>query len=158
MAQAGNAGARRDAPARSRGAFRRAWRPWPCPTSAKRVDWAPLLAGVDAVVHLAGIAHVGLDLDPAIYDRVIRAATTELAAACAKASVRRLVFVSSVRAQSGASAPGVLRETDAPRPAESYGRAKLAAEAAVLVGRDAVYGPASGDGLWPRRRRQPREP
>ena len=101
---------------------------------SRGVDWAPLLANVDAVVHLAGIAHIGLDLDPAIYDRVIHAATTELAAACAKANVRRLVFMSSVRAQSGASAQGVLRETDHPLPAESYGRAKLAAEAAVLAG------------------------
>ena len=104
------------------------------PDFREGVDWAPLLANVDAVVHLAGIAHVGLDLDPAIYDRVIHAATTELAAACAKANVRRLVFMSSVRAQSGASAQGVLRETDHPLPAESYGRAKLAAEAAVLAG------------------------
>ena len=69
------------------------------------IDWGPLLAGIDAVVHLAGIAHVGLDLDPAIYDRVIRGATADLAIACAKANVQRLVFVSSVRAQSGASAP-----------------------------------------------------
>lgn len=98
------------------------------------VDWAPLLANVDAVVHLAGIAHVGLDLDPAIYDRVIRAATAELASACARANVRRLVFMSSVRAQSGACAPATLRETDAPQPAESYGRAKLAAEGTALSG------------------------
>ncbi len=104
------------------------------PDFHETVDWTPLLTGVDAVVHLAGIAHVGLDLDPATYDRVIRGATAELAAACAKANVRRLVFISSVRAQSGASAPAILRETDAPRPTESYGRAKLAAEAAVLAG------------------------
>ena len=119
------------------------------------VDWAPLLAGVDAVVHLAGIAHVGLDLDPALYDRVIRDATTELAAACAKAGVRRLVFVSSVRAQCGASAPGVLREVDTPRPAEAYGRAKLAAEVAALAGATPctvlrpvmVYGPGVAGNL-----------
>ena len=43
----------------------------------------------------------------------------------------RFVFMSSVRAQSGACADGVLTETDAPRPTEAYGRAKLAAEAAV---------------------------
>lgn len=119
------------------------------------VDWLPLLAGVDAVVHLAGIAHVGLDLDPAIYDRVIRGATADLATACAKANVRRLVFMSSVRAQSGASASAILRETDPPQPAESYGRAKLAAEAAVLAGQTpstvlrpvTVYGPGVAGNL-----------
>ena len=69
--------------------------------------------------------------------------------------MRRLVFVSSVRAQSGASARAVLRETDAPQPAESYGRAKLAAEAAVLSGATPftvlrpvmVYGPGVAGNL-----------
>ena len=59
------------------------------PDFGDAVDWAPLLAGVDAVVHLAGIAHLGLDIDPAVYDRVIRDATTELAAACTTAGLRR---------------------------------------------------------------------
>jgi UDP-glucose 4-epimerase len=95
------------------------------------VDWGPMLSGVDWVVHLAGIAHVGPKVDPAIYDRVNHIATAELAAACARAGVRRLVFLSSVRAQSGAAAKNVLRETDEPRPTEAYGRSKLEAEAAV---------------------------
>jgi nucleoside-diphosphate-sugar epimerase len=95
------------------------------------VDWAPLLAGVDSVVHLAGIAHIGPAIGEADYDRVVHAATAELAAACSKAGVRRLVFMSSVRAQSGPAAAGVLTENDAPRPTEAYGRAKLRAEAAV---------------------------
>jgi UDP-glucose 4-epimerase len=95
------------------------------------IDWGPILSGVDAVVHLAGIAHVGTRIDPEDYDRVNRVATAELAAACADASVRRLVFLSSVRAQCGAAAPGILRETDEPRPTEAYGRSKLDAEDAI---------------------------
>ena len=95
------------------------------------VDWAPLLAGVDSVVHLAGIAHIGPAIGEADYDRVVHAATAELAAACGEAGVRRFVFMSSVRAQSGPAADGVLTENDAPRPTEAYGRAKLRAEAAV---------------------------
>jgi nucleoside-diphosphate-sugar epimerase len=95
------------------------------------VDWAPLLAGVDSVVHLAGIAHIGPAIDEADYDRVVHAATAELAAACSKAGTRRFVVMSSVRAQSGPAADGVLTEDDAPRPTEAYGRAKLRAEAAV---------------------------
>ena len=95
------------------------------------VDWAPLLAGVDAVVHLAGIAHIGPAIDEADYDRVVHAATADLAAACSQAGVRRLVFMSSVRAQSGPAADRVLTEDDAPCPTEAYGRAKLRAEAAV---------------------------
>jgi nucleoside-diphosphate-sugar epimerase len=42
-----------------------------------------------------------------------------------------LVFLSSVRAQSGPAAAHVLREVDPPEPTENYGRAKLAAERAV---------------------------
>ena len=95
------------------------------------VDWAPLLAGVNSVVHLAGIAHIGPAFEEAEYDRVVHAATAELVAACSKAGVRRFVFMSSVRAQSGPAAAGVLTENDAPRPTESYGGAKLRAEAAV---------------------------
>lgn len=95
------------------------------------VDWAPLLSGVDSVVHLAGIAHIGPAIGAADYDRVVHAATAELAAACDNAGVRRLVFMSSVRAQSGPAADGVLTENDAPFPTEAYGRAKLRAEAAV---------------------------
>src|SRR5205085_3034147 len=98
------------------------------PELANPVFWAPLIAGMDAVVHLAGIAHVGTDVPEASYDRVNHVATAELARAAAAAGVRRLVFMSSVRAQSGAAADAPLSETDAPRPSDAYGRSKLAAE------------------------------
>jgi nucleoside-diphosphate-sugar epimerase len=119
------------------------------PDFRQAVDWQASLAGVDAVVHLAGIAHVGLKLDTAVYDRVIHLATAELARACADAGVRRLFFLSSVRAQSGAASTHVLREADVPKPVEDYGRAKLKAEAAVRASGAAwtilrpavVYGP-----------------
>jgi UDP-glucose 4-epimerase len=42
--------------------------------------------------------------------------------------VRRFIFLSSVRAQSGPTASHVLLESDIPRPSEPYGRAKLHAE------------------------------
>lgn len=94
----------------------------------RAVDWRPVLSDVAAVVHLAGIAHVGSGIGADAYDRVNRQATAELAAACAAAGVRRFIFLSSVRAQCGPSAPHVLTERDAPRPTEPYGRSKLAAE------------------------------
>jgi nucleoside-diphosphate-sugar epimerase len=92
-------------------------------------DFAPLLAGVDQVVHLAGIAHTGSG-DPEGYDRVNRLATAALASAAA-AAVKHFVFVSSIRAQSGPSADHALTERDEPAPTDAYGRSKLAAEAAV---------------------------
>ena len=68
---------------------------------------------------------------PDVYDRVNHLATADLAAACVRAGVRRFVFLSSLRAQSGAAAPGDLTERDEPRPTEPYGISKLKAEAAV---------------------------
>jgi UDP-glucose 4-epimerase len=99
------------------------------PDLAQEVDWAPLLQDLDAVVHLAGIAHAGKRISEAQYDRINRAATQSLAQVCAARGIH-LVFVSSIHAQS-AAADHVLTEQDAPAPAGAYGRAKLAAEDAV---------------------------
>lgn len=103
------------------------------PDYRSAVDWTPLLAGVDRVVHLAGIAHTGVAASTAAYEQVVHRATAELAAACARAGVPRLVFMSSVRAQTGPAADTVLTEDDAAQPSDDYGRAKLAAEDAVRV-------------------------
>lgn len=95
------------------------------------VEWRTLLKEVDTVVHLAGIAHVGADVPEQAYDRVNRLATEELANAARGMGLRQLIFMSSVRAQSGPSAAQALRESDPPRPTEAYGRSKLAAEEAI---------------------------
>jgi UDP-glucose 4-epimerase len=113
------------------------------------VDWSPMLAGVDSVVHLAGIAHTGPGVPEAQYDRVNHQATATLADAGRKAGVKRIVFVSSIRAQTGPRADHVLTEDDPPQPTDAYGRSKLAAETALaLSGVDftalrpaLVYGP-----------------
>jgi UDP-glucose 4-epimerase len=76
-------------------------------------------------------------------------ATIELARAAQKAGVRRFIFLSSIRAQSGPTAPEILTEDMDPRPTDAYGRSKLAAEQG-LAGLDLdwvalrpvlVYGP-----------------
>lgn len=94
-------------------------------------DWSPLLAGMDAVVHLAGIAHIGTGFSEAAYDRINRVATAEFARAAAQSGIKRFVFTSSIRAQAGTHADHPLSENDPPRPTEPYGRSKLAAEQAV---------------------------
>ncbi len=98
---------------------------------AEPIDWAPLLAGIEAIVHLAGIAHIGTRFSESAYDRINRQATDDLARAAIQAGVRHLVFASSIRAQAGTHADRPLSEADAPRPTEPYGRSKLAAEQAV---------------------------
>jgi nucleoside-diphosphate-sugar epimerase len=98
---------------------------------ARPIEWRTLLRDIDAVVHLAGLAHAGPGIADDDYDRVNRAATAGLAVAAAGSGIKRLVFVSSIRAQAGPAASGVLTEADPPQPTDAYGRSKLAAEMAV---------------------------
>ena len=100
------------------------------PDLSRAFDWAPLLEGVDQIVHLAGVAHTA-GIAEERYDRVNRQVTAELAVAAARAGIRQFVFVSSIRAQSGPAADHALTERDAAAPTDAYGRSKLAAEAAV---------------------------
>jgi UDP-glucose 4-epimerase len=74
---------------------------------------------------------VGPEIPDAIYDRVNHLATAALAGTASMAGVRRLVFMSSTRAQAGAAPDKPLTEMAAPNPTDAYGRSKLAAEAAV---------------------------
>jgi nucleoside-diphosphate-sugar epimerase len=105
----------------------------PLPDLARPADWARLLDGVDHVVHLAGIAHAQAPLDEGAYQRVNTEASRELARAASAAGVSRFVFLSSVRAQSGPEAAGILTEASAPVPTDAYGRSKLAAERAIAA-------------------------
>ena len=95
------------------------------------VEWRALLKGIETVVHLAGIAQAAADIAEDAYDRVNRLATAELANAARATGIRHLVFMSSIRAQCGPSSAETVRETDAARPTDAYGRSKLAAEDAV---------------------------
>jgi nucleoside-diphosphate-sugar epimerase len=101
------------------------------PDLSQPINWQPLLADVDFAIHLAGIAHAGGGVSAETYDRVNRGATEQAAGAAARAGVRRFVFISSIRAQSGSSAEHILTERDRARPTDDYGRSKLAAEQAV---------------------------
>src|SRR5262245_9944659 len=102
---------------------------------AREIEWRPLLREMEAVVHLAGIAHAGPGIAEQLYDRVNRAATAALAVAAAAVGIQRVVFVSSIRAQTGPWCPHVITEADLPLPTDAYGRSKLAAEEAVRAAR-----------------------
>jgi len=113
------------------------------------INMAAALSGVDAVVHSAGLAHAMSGAPEDDYRTLNTEATRRLAEAAARARVRRFVFLSSIRAQVGASAPGVIGEGDAAAPTDAYGRSKLEAERALAeAGLDwvalrpvLVYGP-----------------
>jgi nucleoside-diphosphate-sugar epimerase len=95
------------------------------PDIAAEFDRRALLNSVDAVVHLAAIAH--RDASEAELRRVNVDATLRLAEAAA-GRVRRFVFLSSVKVHGEDSGTGAFREPDGLRPEDAYGRSKLAAE------------------------------
>jgi UDP-glucose 4-epimerase len=96
----------------------------------REVDWAPLLDGIDTVIHLAAIAH-RTHIDSGQYTRANRVATAHLVQACAQRGIKRLIFMSSIGAQAGSAADHVVSEKDEPWPITAYDRAKLAAEEEV---------------------------
>ena len=102
------------------------------PDLKSAIDWIPILQGVDSIIHLAGMAHSHVPAtEYSDVDQINRMATQRLAQAATKAGVGHFVYISSVRAQIGATATHLVSEQDEPRPTDSYGRSKLGAESAV---------------------------
>jgi nucleoside-diphosphate-sugar epimerase len=90
-----------------------------------------IVAGVDAVVHVAGVAHLhgaALDDDAAYAFNV--EGTRHVCEAARRAGVRRVVLVSSVAVL---GEHGCFPEDATPAPATAYARSKLAAERIVLA-------------------------
>lgn len=96
-------------------------------------DWSAALAGMPCVVHLAARTHVLRETaaDPlAEYRRVNVEGTRRLAQQAARAGVRRLVFVSSIKVN-GEAASRPITEDDPPHPEDAYGISKWEAEQAL---------------------------
>ena len=104
------------------------------PELGPEADWTPALSGIDAVVHLAGRAHVTSEQADAktdqAYLRINAEGTRALAAQCAAAGVKHFIFLSSCHAIAGES-DDVLTDRTVPQPVTVYGRSKLAAEEAT---------------------------
>jgi nucleoside-diphosphate-sugar epimerase len=95
---------------------------------ARAQNMSEALAGVDAVIHSAGIAHAMSGVPEDDYRLLNTEATIRLAQAAQRARARRFVFLSSIRAQCGPVEQEVQTEDQAPKPTDAYGRSKLAAE------------------------------
>lgn len=101
------------------------------------------MAGVDAVCHLAGLAHL-TGKAPFDQDRRFDAVNVEMSGHVAQAAfaagVRRFVFVSSIGAVATSTQPGeALSEQSPRRPTTAYGRSKLRAEARLREIADAHH-------------------
>ena len=140
------------------------WRPAALPEGCEsvvvgdvgaRTDWAAALRGVDRVVHLAACLsaeHGRAAALPDEFREVNVEGTRRLAAAAARAGVRRFVLMSTVKVN-GEESETAYGERDVPAPGDAYGRSKLEAELAVRdIGNNAgmetvvvrsplVYGP-----------------
>ena len=98
-------------------------------------DLTLALAGVEALVHLAGRAHV-LDERAADPDAEYRRANVDLTAKLAEAAVAggvgRFVFASTIKVNGESTAPGrPFRPDDPPAPEDAYARSKHGAELAL---------------------------
>jgi len=97
-------------------------------------DWSRALLEVDAVIHLAGLAHVPsktADEDTEdVYFRINTEGTLTLAKQAIVAGVKHFVFLSSCHAVADESGKILSAET-VPHPVSAYGRSKLEAEDAI---------------------------
>lgn len=124
---------------------------------AQGMPAARLLAGVETVFHLAGIAHQ--HAPPLAYRELNELATLQLARLAAAAGVRKFVFLSSVKAMGPGQGERERVEQDCAPPADPYGWSKWSAENAlcaefagsamsVVILRPAlVYGPGARGNL-----------
>ncbi|QIT55910.1 SDR family oxidoreductase [Aquisalimonas sp. 2447] len=119
-------------------------------------DWQRAVAGVEAIIHLVARTHAtgergGGDL--ADYRPINVDGTRRLAEEAARAGVRRLVFVSSVKVNGERTTSEPFKASDTPAPEDAYGISKREAEQAlaevsartglevVIVRPPLVYGP-----------------
>lgn len=96
------------------------------------IDWPRYVDGLDAVVHLAALAHTNTKSSEADYDAINTRATARLAKAAGEAGAR-FIFMSSIAAQTGPSAAEVITESTQALPTTSYGRSKLRAEQEIAL-------------------------
>jgi UDP-glucose 4-epimerase len=95
---------------------------------AQPCNMTTALRDVDMVIHSAGLAHAMSGRPEDDYRTINTQATIRLAQAAERAGVKRFVFLSSIRAQSGPVAEGILTEDMPAAPTDAYGRSKLEAE------------------------------
>lgn len=123
-------------------------------------DWRTALRGVDTVIHTAARVHVMRDsaADPlAQFRRVNVQGTLVLARQAADASVKRFIFISSIKVNGESTEPGrPFSAEDRPAPGDAYALSKREAEDAltalaratglelVIIRPPLVYGPGVG--------------
>lgn len=102
----------------------------------KYTDWSKALLDIDVVIHLAARVHVMNDTSSnqlAEFRKVNVEGTLALATQAAKASVRRFIFVSSVKVNGESTKKDIpFTEVDISTPIDAYAISKLEAEQGLL--------------------------
>jgi nucleoside-diphosphate-sugar epimerase len=104
------------------------------PSLTKSMDWLPIVANFDIVIHLAARAHIlndRADNPEAEFFKVNTQGTIDLAKAAISAGVKQFIFISSIGAMTTLSEE-VLTETSPCNPDTPYGRSKLKAEEGLI--------------------------
>ena len=100
-------------------------------------EWEPVLAGKEAVVHLANMAHVSHSNDTDALERYRTINTQEtlnLAMAAVDAGVKRFVYISSIKVNGeSASVEKPFLSSDVPAPQGPYAQSKWEAEQGLLA-------------------------
>ncbi len=117
-------------------------------------DWRRHLAGIDTIVHLAGLAHSTSEMNNlALYREANVASTQNLARQAAASGVRRLVFLSSIKVNGDSTSDRPFRFDNPPNPIGAYAVSKREAEEVlrdiesgsdlevVIIRPPLVYGP-----------------
>src|SRR5215510_13987948 len=99
---------------------------------ARPYNMSEALAGVDAVIHTAGLAATMTGVPEDDYRLFNTEATVGFAKAAQRAKIKRFVFLSSIRAQSGPTAEGILTEEREPRSPYPLPLAGLKGEHSLL--------------------------
>jgi nucleoside-diphosphate-sugar epimerase len=92
--------------------------------------WEAPLRDIEVVVHTAARVHVLGDAahNEHLYFETNAEGTRQLALAAARAGVKRLVLLSSIKVNGEGDDGRIYRATDAPQAGDAYARSKLAAE------------------------------
>jgi nucleoside-diphosphate-sugar epimerase len=117
-------------------------------------DWGRCLDGIDAIVHLAGLAHSTSQPDDLESYRAINVdGTRNLARHAAVAGVKRFVYLSTIKVHGEESSDRPFSIADEPDPKDAYAVSKLEAERelrkvesetgleVVIIRPPLVYGP-----------------
>ena len=98
---------------------------------SNKIQWGPMLEGMDCVVHLAARAHVIEEVSSnplQLFREINRDATLHLARSAAEAGVKRFIYMSSIGVLGAKNVSGPFHHHSPFAPSEPYAISKMEAE------------------------------